>query len=92
MLEEIRVVSCNLDLPSALEVILKPTYKTHVVLHDYPEVTHKSVQYLLHGVGEAVIDPEAMYAAEAAALAELRVDLNNSYYTTPTPPNNKALR
>ncbi len=85
MLEEIKVVSCNLDLPSALEIVTKPTYKTHVVLHDYPEVTHRSMQYLLHGVGEEVIDPQAMYNASAAALAELMVDLNNSYYNPSTP-------
>ncbi|WOL31491.1 hypothetical protein [Microcoleus phage My-WqHQDG] len=90
MLEEIRTVSCNLDLPSALEMVTRPTYKTHVVLHDYPEVTYKSVQYLLHGVGEEIIDPQAMYNASIAALAELRIDLNNGYYTTPTTTDSKA--
>ena len=82
MLQELMVVSQKHPLPTALEIILSPTHNRWIILHDHPDVTYRSIQYLLHGVGEEVIDPRELIAAEAAALAELRVELNNQFYST----------
>lgn len=83
--EELMPMSYRYEVPTAIEMIIDPRYSNWVILHDYPEVAKRSVEFILHGLGEEIIDPQDLRAGETAALEFLRIELNNTYMKTMPP-------
>ena len=82
LLKECKVLAdtyTNLTASEALEKVLNPTHRPKVILHHYPEIAKKSIDFLLHGVGEEVICSEELEKAEIVALNCLRERLEQSY-------------
>ena len=61
-------------------ILLNPSYKPRLVIHKYQDEIIDSVEYLLKGTNEHIIDPRALEEAHKYAMHELRVELNNTYY------------
>ncbi len=81
-LKEIDLVGCkhNIGVGSALEIVMSPTYQPQLILHKYPDVVLESIEYLLNGTNEHIINPSKLKEAHEIAIRELRIALNNTYY------------
>lgn len=83
-LNEINLVGCRdqIGLGMALEKVLRPNYQPQLILHKYPDVVKESIGYLLKGTNEHIIDRHKLEEAHRYTIEQLRIALNNTYYST----------
>ena len=83
-LNELYLVGCKnqVGVGAALGIVLKPNYQPQLILHKYPDVVEESVEYLLKGTNEHIIDPHKLEEGHKYAIEQIRIALNNIYYTS----------